>query len=131
MRGDRGQRTSLTDLYDELSAFLPDRIVPVVHQRQRPSAGETPGVRGRSQGWGDETVILENREEARLVMAEDQEKARLICNGGQLIRSKFSDGGGSRENKICYDGASKRSKIHKLKRQIREGSCCPSPPAAA
>ena len=54
-------------------------------------------------------------------MAEDQEKARLICNGGQLIRSKFSDGGGSRENKICYDGASKRSKIHKLKRQIREG----------
>ena len=76
MREDRGQRTSQTDLYDEFSAFIPDRIVPVVHQRhdgllQERHLGYGVGVKN----GGDETVILENREEARLVMVENQEEA--------------------------------------------------------
>ena len=46
-------------------------------------------------------MMMENREEARLVMVENQEEACCAkCNGGQLRRSKLSDGGGSRENKI-------------------------------
>ena len=46
MREDRGQRTSPTDLYDEFSAFLPDRIVPPVHQRHDGL------LQGRHLGYG-------------------------------------------------------------------------------
>ena len=46
MREDRGQRTILTDLYDELSAFLPDRVVPLVHQRHDGL------LQGRHLGYG-------------------------------------------------------------------------------
>ena len=62
------------DLYDEFPAFPPDRIVSLWSIRGTMAFCRVD-TWGRGQGREDQTVMMENREEARLVMVENQEEA--------------------------------------------------------
>ena len=70
-----GHRTEdKPDLYDEFPVFPPDRIVSLWSIRGTMAFCRVD-TWGRGQGREDQTVMMENREEARLVMVENQEEA--------------------------------------------------------
>ena len=69
----RGQRTILTSMMSFLPS-PPDRIVSLWSIRGTMAFCRVD-TWGRGQGREDQTVMMENREEARLVMVENQEEA--------------------------------------------------------